>query len=165
MNYHIARYSTHFRLGPKAAHHSLPLLLSLFLLMDTVARASAPSPRMPAQGSPGPNPIAQGEKDMRPLEPGKPIERELAGGQSHSYQITLTEGQYLRVVVEQRGVDVVVTLLSPDGKKLIEVDSPNGAQGPEPLQWIVEAPGTYWLEVRSLENNAKLVLHHGEGEG
>src|SRR5215813_4019442 len=155
MNYHIARYSTHFRLGPKAAHHSLPLLLSLFLLMDTVARASAPSPGMLAQGSAGPNPIVQGEKDIRPLEPGKPIERELVGGQSHSYQITLTEGQYLRVVVEQRGVDVVVTLLSPDGKKLLEVDSPTGAQGPELLQWIVEAAGTYWLEVRSLENNAK----------
>src|SRR5262249_59886249 len=27
--------------------------------------------------------------------------------------------------------------------------------GPEPLQWIVEAAGAYWLEVRSLENNAK----------
>src|SRR5215510_5393592 len=155
MNYHIARYPTSFRIDPKAAHHSLSLLLSLFLLVETVARASAPSPKMLAQGGAGPNPIAQGEKDMRPLEPGKPIERELAGGQSHSYQITLTEGQYLRVVVEQRGVDVVVTLLSPDGKKLIEVDSPNGAQGPEPLQWIVEAAGTYWLEVRSLENNAK----------
>jgi hypothetical protein len=155
MSYHIARYSTPFRLGPKAAHHNLPLLLSLFLLVGTVARASAPSPGMLAQGSAGPNPIVQGEKDMRPLEPVKPIERELAGGQSHTYQITLTEGQYLRVVVEQRGVDVVVTLLSPDGKKLIEVDSPNGTQRPEPMQWVVEAAGTYWLEVRSLENNAK----------
>src|SRR5262245_66040087 len=122
MNYHIARYSTPFRLGLKAAHHSLPLLLSLFLLVETVARASAPSPRMPAQGSPGPNPVVQGEKDMRPLEPGKPIERELAGGQSHSYQITLTEGQYFRVVVEQRGVDVVVWQLGRDGINMLEVD-------------------------------------------
>src|SRR6266498_2315988 len=155
MNYPIVRYSTPFRFDPKAAHHSLALLLCLFLLVESVARASALSPRLFSQGSAAPNPIVQGEKDVRPLELGKPIERELAGGQSHSYQITLTEGQYLRVVVEQRGVDVVVTLLSPDGKKLIEVDSPNGTQGPEPLQWIVEAAGTYWLEVRSLENNAK----------
>src|SRR5215470_4589251 len=154
MNYPIARYSTPFRFGSEDSHHSLALLLCLLLLVATVARASASSPGMPAQGSAGPNPIVQGEKDIRPLEPGKPIERELAGGQSHSYQIALTEGQYLRVVVEQRGVDVVVTLLSPDGKKLIDVDSPNGAQGPEPLQWIVEAAGTYWLEVRSLEKNA-----------
>src|SRR5262249_27620503 len=95
------------------------------------------------------------QQDILRLELGQPIERELAGGQSHSYQITLTEGQYLHVVVEQRGVDVVVTLVRPDGKKLIEVDSPNGTQGPESLQWIVEAAGTYWLEVRSLENNAK----------
>jgi hypothetical protein len=130
MNYPIVRYSTPFRFGPKVAHHSLALLLCLFLLVESVARASALSPRMLAQGSDGPNPIVQEEKDARPLDPGKPIERELAGGQSHSYQIRLTEGQYLRVVVEQRGVDVVVTLLSPDGKKLIEVDSPNGIQRP-----------------------------------
>src|SRR5262245_38954917 len=39
-----------------------------------------------------------------PLELGKPIERELAGGQSHAYQITLAAGQYLNVVVEQRGI-------------------------------------------------------------
>ena len=33
------------------------------------------------------------------LEPSKPVERELSGGQSHSYKITLTSGQYLRIVV------------------------------------------------------------------
>src|SRR5262245_36059475 len=95
------------------------------------------------------------QQEAIPLELGKPIERELAGGQSHAYRITLAAGQYLNVVVEQRGIDVVVTLLGPDCKKLIEVDSPNGDQGPEPLKWIVEAAGIYRLEVRSLEREAK----------
>ena len=61
--------------------------------------------------------------DVRPLEPGTPIERELAGGQSHSYQLTLTADQYLLVVVEQRGIDVVVQLLGPDDKQIMEFDS------------------------------------------
>ena len=38
------------------------------------------------------------------LEVSKPIERELSGGQSHVYEITLTAGQYLNAVVEQRGI-------------------------------------------------------------
>jgi hypothetical protein len=84
MNYPIACYSTPFRFGSKAAHHSLALLLCLFLLVESVARAFAPSPRLFAQGGAGPNTIVQGEKDARPLEPGKLIERELAGGRGSS---------------------------------------------------------------------------------
>ncbi|MGH9936961.1 MAG: tetratricopeptide repeat protein, partial [Blastocatellia bacterium] len=93
-------------------------------------------------------------QELQALEVGKPIERELAGGQAHSYQITLAAGQFLDTVVEQKGIDVVVTLFGPDGKKLIEVDSPNGAQGPEPIQWIAAEAGTYRLEVRSPEKEA-----------
>src|SRR5262245_48427619 len=64
------------------------------------------------------------------------IERELKGGEAHSYRITLVTGQYMRVVVEQKGINVVVTLFAPNGQKLSEVDSPNGNQGPEPVSWI-----------------------------
>jgi hypothetical protein len=42
----------------------------------------------------------QEDQQANQLEPGKPIERELAGGQSHSYQLTLDAGQYLHLVVE-----------------------------------------------------------------
>lgn len=89
------------------------------------------------------------------LELGKPLEKELSGGDRHSYQVTLTAGQFLHVVVEQRGIDVVVALVGPEDKQLIEVDSPNGSEGPEPLKWIVETAGMYRLEVRSLENAAR----------
>ena len=94
-------------------------------------------------------------QEPQALEIGKPIERELAGGQAHSYQITLAAGQFLDAVVEQKGVDVVVTLFGPDGKKLAEVDSPNGTQGPEPIQWVAAEAGTYRLGVRSLEKEVK----------
>src|SRR5215468_8081976 len=52
------------------------------------------------------------------LEPGKPVERELSGGQSHSYKIALISGQYFHIAVEQRGIDVAVALFTPDGKKI-----------------------------------------------
>src|SRR5262245_20966501 len=154
MNYPIARYSTPFRFGSKAAHHSLALLLCLFPLVESVARAFAPSPRLFAQGGAGPTPIVQGEKDVRPLEPGKPIERELAGGQSHAYQITLSAGQFMKVIVEQRGIDVVVGLLGPDAKQIMEFDSEIRSQGQETVWQVAEVTGSYRLNVKPKHKGA-----------
>src|SRR6266508_1201029 len=154
MNYPIARYSTPFRFGSKAAHHSLALLLCLFPLVEWVARAFAPSPRLFAKGGAGPTPIVQGEKDVRPLEPGKPIERELAGGQSHAYQITLSAGQFMKVIVEQRGIDVVVGLLGPDAKQIMEFDSEIRSQGQETVWQVAEVAGSYRLNVKANHKGA-----------
>lgn len=107
-----------------------------------------------AQTSTGPSSSSQQTTVAVPLEPGKPIERELAGGPSHSYQLTLAAGQYLHVVVDQRGIDVVVVLLGPNGEKFIEVDSPNGTWGPEFVHFVAESPGSYRLEVRALDKMA-----------
>jgi CHAT domain-containing protein/tetratricopeptide (TPR) repeat protein len=89
------------------------------------------------------------------LEPGKPVERELSGGQSHSYKITMTSGQYLHVVAAQRGIDVAVALFTPDGKKIIEVNSDALIEGSETVSAIAEAAGAYLIEVRSPEKTAK----------
>src|ERR1044071_1215556 len=64
--------------------------------------------------------------DTREIIQGLPIERELAGGQAHTYRIKLIQEQYLHVIVEQKGIDVVVTAFQPDGQKIIAIDSPNG---------------------------------------
>lgn len=101
-----------------------------------------------------PSPAVQRKKAPSTLKPGKPIERELSGGGAHSYALKLKSGQLLRVDAEQKGVDVVLTLLGPDGKVLVEVDSPNGTQGPESLSHIASAKGTYTLKIGSPENQA-----------
>jgi CHAT domain-containing protein len=95
-----------------------------------------------------------GEQVTLTLDPSAPLERELRGGESHSYRLTLAAGQFLRIVVEQRGIDVVVKLFGPSGQPLAEVDSPNGPQGPEPLSILSEQSGEYTLEVRALEKAA-----------
>jgi CHAT domain-containing protein/tetratricopeptide (TPR) repeat protein len=89
------------------------------------------------------------------LEPGKPVERELSGGQSHSYKITMISGQYSHIVVEQRGIDVAVALFTPDGKKISEADSKHLIEGSETASAIAEAPGAYLIEVRSPERTTK----------
>lgn len=94
-------------------------------------------------------------QDTVPLEPGKPIERELAGGQNHVYQITVSTEQYLQVVVDQRGIEVVVSLFGQNGTKLIEVDSPKGTEGTKSLKYITEGAVSFRLEIRSLAKEAK----------
>ncbi len=102
-----------------------------------------------------PAPSAAQSNAPQPLTADVPITRELAGGQTHSYQVTLAQGQYLEAVVEQRGIDVIVTVFAPDGQKVFEVDSPNGTQGPERVMLVAETSGPYRLEVRSYDQSAK----------
>jgi CHAT domain-containing protein/tetratricopeptide (TPR) repeat protein len=83
------------------------------------------------------------------LVPGVPIERELAGGEAHAYQIALVSGQYLRVVVDQRGINVVVRLLGPDGQQLAEMDSAKTTRGQESISVVAETSGDYRPEVRA----------------
>jgi CHAT domain-containing protein len=90
-----------------------------------------------------------------PLEQGKPIERQLAGGESHYYQLNVDAGQYVYVIVDQKGIDVVASLFGPDGKLITAVDGPNGSSGAEPVHITAEATGIYRIEVTSFEKDAR----------
>jgi tetratricopeptide (TPR) repeat protein len=118
-----------------------PLLCSSLLMLGSLAMC--------------PPLYAQAQEQTR-LEPGLPLTREIKGGETHSYQVTLVEGQFLRAVLEQRGVNVWITLLAPDGRKLAALDAPHGANGPEPISLIAETTGAYRLEVRPMQENAPL---------
>ena len=83
--------------------------------------------------------------------PAAPTVWRLAGGEVRSHELALDAGEYAHVVVDQRGIDVLVRLYDPAGTLLTEVDSPNGTDGPEPLSAIAGRAGTFRLEVRSLE--------------
>jgi CHAT domain-containing protein/Tfp pilus assembly protein PilF len=97
---------------------------------------------------------AQEAQEVEVLEQGKPIERELAGGQSHTYQIGLAEGDYLMVVVEQRGIDVAVKMLGPEGKQILEIDAEIRKQGEEIVLQVAEVAGSYRLSVQSAQRAA-----------
>lgn len=88
------------------------------------------------------------------LEPNKNFERELAGGQKHSYKIKAEANEFLQVKVEQRGIDAVIKLFDNNDKQLAEVDSPGGTVGEEVLFFIIPDAGFYRIEVSSLESNA-----------
>src|SRR5215813_3820043 len=97
---------------------------------------------------------AVAQEPPRSLVSDSPIERELSGGQIHAYTVRLTANQIARVIAEQKGIDVVVSVIAPDGVKLFEVDSPNGSAGEEPATIAAQQNGLYRIEIRSLDKNA-----------
>ena len=70
---------------------------------------------------------------------------------SSEREVELRRGDLLRGVVEQQGIDVVVRVMGPSAARLLEIDSPNGANGPEPILLVAPAAGTYAIEVRALD--------------
>lgn len=90
------------------------------------------------------------------LVAGQPIAREMRGGEEHTYELSLSAGQYARVVLEQKGIDVVLALFGVDGKPLVnEVDNNlSGTRGLEVVSLVAEVGGVYRLNVRSLEKGA-----------
>jgi CHAT domain-containing protein/Tfp pilus assembly protein PilF len=89
------------------------------------------------------------------LELGKSIERELAGGEQHHYQITLNQGQYANILVGQNGVNVAVKLLGSDGKVVAEFDNEERAQGKETVEVVADTTGNYRLTVEAAQRNAR----------
>src|SRR5262245_49933137 len=100
-------------------------------------------------------PAARSQGNAYQLIVGKPVMREMRGGEVHTYQVMLSAGQYARVVVEQKGIDVVLGLLGADGKPLLEVDNNlSGTRGEEAVSLVAEVTGAYLFNVRSLEKGA-----------
>lgn len=89
------------------------------------------------------------------LVQGAPVTRQMNGTDIHSFRLTLTPGQYARLIVDQRGIDVVVSVLSSNGRQVVEVDTPNGEQGPEVLHLVSEGDGIYRVEVRPLKKEGR----------
>ncbi len=68
--------------------------------------------------------------------------------------LTLAAGEAARVVVEQRGVDLALRVLGPDGRIEAERDAPTTTQGPEPVTILARRAGRYTLELAPVHRDA-----------
>ena len=123
----------------------LGTLLSITFLVNADAHTSFGPQRMSGAGLQS--------ADTRPLEMGIPVERALMSGETHSYQIALAADQYLQVEVSQRGVNVIVAVFDPIGRKLTEADRARGKQGSELLAFISDVSGNYRIHISTAERN------------
>ncbi len=120
-------------------------LFSLLLFAVTVQGKASAGELIQKQ----PASAVQATQAVTTLEMGRTIASELTGGQRHNYQISLAAGQYVSVIVEQRGIDLVVQLLETDGKLSVEYDSEIRTQGEERVVLVAETAGVYRLLVKA----------------
>ncbi len=88
------------------------------------------------------------------VAPGVVHEGRIEGGVPHRFRVRLAAGHFLRLTVEQRGVDVAALLRDPAGRLMYEVDGPTGASGPEPVLAVTGGAGDYLLDVEPLQPGA-----------
>ncbi|MBX7223741.1 MAG: tetratricopeptide repeat protein [Blastocatellia bacterium] len=131
-----------------------PPMLAMFMLGGTMMFQLTPALTRVARQAP-PKPPAAATTSTG-IQAGVHQERQLRGDEHHSYRLTLKANNYVKLIVEQKGIDVVVRLVGPEGKILQEVDSANGTQGPETLSYIVEQDGNYTIDVASVEKTARV---------
>ncbi len=93
------------------------------------------------------------------LAPDQPVERELTGGQSHLYQVTLKAGQFMRVVAREKGINIVITLADPDGKDLWEANFSSNFGGQESLSYEAPVAGAYRVTVRPFVDTATIGIY------
>jgi CHAT domain-containing protein len=94
------------------------------------------------------------QQDGGNLPPLSPVQRELKGGETHSYQVALVAGQFLYAEIEQQGIDIVVDLFDPGDQKIADVDSPNDNWGAEPILLLASLSGKYRVDIRSPNKTA-----------
>jgi hypothetical protein len=88
------------------------------------------------------------------LKPGNPVDREIAGGESQSYPIKLSAGQFMRVVAVQKGINIVIVLADLDGKEIWEANFSGNLGGQETLSYEAAADGEYQILLRPFSNTA-----------
>ena len=97
---------------------------------------------------------ADGGPPAQALAPGSSIERKLAAAEIHAYDIEVPAGAFLGIRVEQRGIDVVVTLRDASGTVLRRHDSPVGDIDIESVSFLSPRASRYRIEVSCFDRLA-----------
>jgi CHAT domain-containing protein len=83
----------------------------------------------------------------RVLDPGALFLRHLSPGEEHRYQLPLAEGEFARVIVEQKGIDLVVKVRDADDEEVGEVQNEIRPQGEERVDVVGAKGGMHTLTI------------------
>ncbi|MDX6527808.1 MAG: hypothetical protein QOH41_98 [Blastocatellia bacterium] len=83
------------------------------------------------------------------LELGKPLEREITGGQTESYQFTLAKDQFVEVTIQRHGINVVEQFFAPNGNLIARFASEWRPVVTESVGFVAETAGAYRLDIKA----------------
>jgi CHAT domain-containing protein/Flp pilus assembly protein TadD len=76
------------------------------------------------------------------------LEKSISGREEHLYRLPLATGQYARLRVEQRGIDLTIRVLDPAGEAVAEFDSDARPDGAESVEMVAPAGGAADWQLR-----------------
>ncbi len=89
---------------------------------------------------------------QKALTPGQKLNEQIKDNEKNTYTVSMQNGGFFSCSVIQRGRDLAIDLVSPSGKPIKTFDSPNGANGNEPIVFDALEKGNYKLVVYDLES-------------
>jgi CHAT domain-containing protein len=90
-------------------------------------------------------------KDATVLDSDAPIVQRLFPGEVHRYHLPLAAAEFARVVVEQKGIDVVVQVRDVDEQEIEELQDEIRPNGEERVDIVSEKAGTYTLTLTAAD--------------
>ncbi len=100
--------------------------------------------------------LTQAEPAQEPtLSLSKPVEREMKGGETHRYAVNVPAGHCLNVKVDQNKLNVMLRVVGSDGNEITMADYTQEFTGPDFLTFVADLAGTYHLELKPFDNQAK----------
>ena len=85
--------------------------------------------------------------DTTPLKLNEPIERSISSGEIDRFQIVLRPNTYVKVMIEQRGIDVSTTLYGPDEKYIANFEAELQKDKPDSMHFVSGPEGAYRINV------------------
>ncbi len=86
-------------------------------------------------------------QQTQPITVGRTVDRTLARGETHVYEIALQANRFVHGRAVQDSVDLRLAVVGPQGDTLGRFDSPNGKEGPEPFLFTTKTAGTHKIIV------------------
>lgn len=90
-------------------------------------------------------------QETHSLLPGQSADSTLIGDARHTFALNLDADDWVYGEVDQKSVDVVVSVFAPDGEVVRTFDGPS--RGPEPFTFDAVTPGSYLVEVSGFEGD------------
>jgi CHAT domain-containing protein/Tfp pilus assembly protein PilF len=95
-------------------------------------------------------------QDVSNLVLNQSIEKQIKGGETHSFSVQLSPNQTARIEVEQKGVDVSLAGYKPNGERFVEMESPSGLLGNDWILLTADEVGNYKIEVQPADAKSNL---------
>jgi len=92
--------------------------------------------------------VGSQDADVVVLSPAEPLQKHIAHGEEHLFQVALAAGTSADIVVEQRGIDVVVSVRDVDGKLISDFQDEVRRDGEEHAEIVAAVAGTYTVAVK-----------------